>query len=159
MWWPIGRQPLVPAAGQDRRVPVFGAFNPHNGHLHAHLLPRKNSESFLAHLEGLRHAYPRLHILLFADNCSIHHSLRVQRYLADHRNDLTVIWNAAYTPELNLIERYWGHLKATATNNYFFGTVAKLEQAIRDAVRAFNRSSSLGMFCYLEFMQPFRKTA
>jgi transposase len=159
MWWLVGKQPVVPSAGQDRRIAVFGSFNPQLGRLHIHLPGRKNAASFVAHLKGLCQIYPNQHLLIFLDNCSIHHAKMVQRFLADHCDRMTLIWNAPYTPELNLIERYWGHLKAKATNNYFFGTVEKLESAIRRAVRDFNRSPALRMTCNLQFMRPLRKAA
>ena len=44
----------------------------------------------------------------------------------DHRGRLTVIWNATYAPNLNLIERFWGHLKRSAIHNYYFETVENL---------------------------------
>lgn len=159
MWWLVGEQPVVPSAGQDRRIPVFGSFSPLLGRLHIHLPGRKNAAGFVAHLKGLCQIYPNQHLFLFLDNCSIHHAKVVQRFLADHPDRITLIWNAPYTPELNLIERYWGHLKAKAINNYFFGTVEALESAIRQAVRDFNRSPVLRMACNLEFMRPLRKPA
>ena len=74
--------------------------------------------------------------------------------------ELTPIWNATYAPELNLIERYWGHLKATATDNYFFGDEQRLRQAIREAVTVFNRSGKLRMeLATLEPRQTIRKAA
>ena len=56
-----------------------------------------------------------------------------------------LIWNAPYTPELNLIERYWGHLKSTSLNNYYFETVEQLEDAIRAAVTRLNRRGQARM--------------
>ncbi len=87
--------------------------------------------------------YRGRHLFVFLDNCSIHTSKRVQRFWADHKEQLTPIWNAPYTPELNLIERYWGHLKAKAIHNDYFGDEASLRAAIRQAVAAFNRSHVL----------------
>ncbi len=157
MWALIGVQPVVPSAGQNRRVPVFGSLNPITGRLSVDLPGRKNSEAFLSHLKTLRKTYPGRHIILFTDNCSIHHAKKVARYLAYNRDHFTAIFNAAYTPELNLIERYWGHLKSKATNNYFFGTVDELATAIRDAVRDFNRSRTLRMNCYRNSCKHFEK--
>jgi len=159
MWGLIGEQSTVPSAGQNRRVPVFGSLNPISGRLTVNLPGRKNAEAFLTHLKTLRKAYQGRHIILFLDNCSIHHAKKVRRYLADHKKHFTIIWNAAYTPELNLIERYWGHLKAKAINNYYFGTVEELEVAICDAVHDFNRSGKLRMNCNLEFMHSLRRIA
>jgi len=159
MWGLVGRQPEVPSAGQDRRLPVFGSLNPLTGRLHAHVGGRKTAAGFVAHLEALCRAYPGRQLLIFLDNCSIHRAKLVHRFVADHRARLRLLWNAPYPPELNLIARYWGHLKAKAINNYFFGTVQELEEAIRQAVRDFNASLVLHMHCHLELLRPLRKGA
>ena len=38
-----------------------------------------------------------------------------------------------------LIEGLWGYLKRSALNNYFFGDIASLEEAIHDAFRTLQR--------------------
>jgi transposase len=159
MWAPIGEPCTVPSAGQNRRVPVFGALDARSGKLVFLLTERKRSAEFIAFLRLLLATYRDKHLFLFLDNCSIHYSKAVRRFLADRGANLTIIWNAPYTPELNLIERYWGHLKAKAINNYFFGTVEELESAVRQAVRDFNRSPTLRMKCNLGFMRSLRKVA
>ena len=155
----MGKQPVVPAAGVDQRVPVFGALDALTGRLLAHTPGRKNSAGFLEHLGQLLRAYPHRHIFLFLDNSSIHHAKVVKRFLADQADQVTVIWNAPYTPELNLIERYWGYLKAKAIHNYFFETKAALETAIWEAVCDLNRSEELRMTVHLGFLHPLHKAA
>ena len=121
-------------------MPVFGGLDACTGRLHILLTERKRGADFIAFLTLLLRRYKGRHIFLFLDNCSIHHSKLVQRFLADHSNRITLIWNATYCPELNLIERYWGYLKSSAINNYLFESVTALRQAIRDAVTKMNRS-------------------
>lgn len=159
MWGLIGKQPIVPSAGQDARIPVFGSLDPLSGRLITQIAERKNSSAFIDHLRALLRIYNGLHIFLFLDNCSIHHAKAVARFLADHKDRIPVIWNAAYAPELNLIERYWGHLKAKAIHNYFFETKFALETAIRDAVRDLNHSNSLQTLVRLDFLRATRKIA
>jgi len=81
------------------------------------------------------------------------------RFLADHKRQITLIWNATYTPELNRIERYWGHLKAKAIHNYFFGTLENLKVAIREAIAVFNRSKSLNLKCLVDMSYSLREVA
>ena len=160
MWCRRGEQPKVPSAGQNRRVPVFGALDAHTGKATVYLAERKRGADFIVFLKLLLRRYRGRHVFVFLDNCSIHTSKLVQRFWADHRAELTPIWNAAYTPELNLIERYWGHLKATATDNYFFGDEEHLRAAIRAAITAFNRSGKLRMqLATLETRQTISKAA
>jgi len=155
----IGRQTRIPSAGQNRKVPVFGALDPSNGRLTAGLLGGKNSACFILFLKRLLLMYPGKHIFLFLDNCSIHHAKAVMRFTADHSDRLTFIWNATYAPQLNLIERYWGHLKAKAIHNYFFETREKLERAIRDAVHAMNRSRKIKMSLHLHTLNSLFEAA
>jgi len=53
-----------------------------------------------------------------------------------------MIWNATYAPNLNLIERFWGHLKRSAIHNYYFETVENLEKAVIKAVGMLNRQKN-----------------
>jgi transposase len=133
------------SAGQNKKVPFFGSLNAATGKVTVDLTPRKRSADFIAHLKQLLRLHRGQHVWMFLDNCSIHNSKVVQRLVADHADQLTLIWNAPYTPELNLIERYWGHLKSTALNNYFFETIEQLENAIRSAVRYLNKKGEAKM--------------
>ena len=110
------------------------------GEVTAMITSRKRSAEFLQFLHWLMNdVYQNYrHVYLFLDNCSIHHTKAVQHFLTDHRERLTVIWNATYAPNLNLIERFWGHLKSAAIHNYYFETVDNLENAIINAVDRIN---------------------
>ena len=155
----IGEQTRIPSAGQNRKVPVFGALDPHSGRLVAGLFGRKNSACFILFLKQLLRLYAGKHIFLFLDNCSIHHAKVVMRFLADHPDRISVIWNATYAPQLNLIERYWGHLKAKAIHNYFFETQERLEKAIRNAVSVMNRSEKSKMTIHLHTLKSLSDAA
>jgi transposase len=159
MWWPIGKSCEVPSAGQNRRVAVFGALDAVGGRLTSLLTDRKRSVEYLQFLRLVLCRHKDRHIYLFLDNCSIHSSKVVMRFFADHKDRITPIWNAPYTPELNRIERYWGHLKSKAIHNYFFGTLNNLKAAIREAIARFNRSKSLNMKCLIEVAHSLHKAA
>jgi len=122
---------------------------------------KKRSGEFLDFLRWLLEELyaDREHVYLFLDNCSIHHTKAVRQYMDAHRDRLTVIWNATYAPNLNLIERFWGHLKRSAIHNYYFETVENLEQAILRAVRRLNRQSHHPLRLQLQTMQTLLKAA
>lgn len=152
---------IVPSAGQNRRVPVFGALDALTGEVSAMITAKKRSGEFLDFLRWvLEDVYAdRKHVYLFLDNCSIHHTKAVQKYMDNHRDRLTVIWNATYSPNLNLIERFWGHLKRSAIHNYYFETVENLEKAIMRSVRAINRSKKHPLRLQLQTLQTLRQAA
>ena len=121
--------------------------------------PHKRADDFLGFLLHLIGRYQPRHLVLFLDNCSIHTAKRVQRVVADLKDRVTFIFNAPYTPELNLIERYWGHLKSKAINNYYFGTLEDLTAAIYEAVTALNRARRLRMILHLDTVRLHRGAA
>jgi transposase len=142
MWAPRGSPIVVPSAGQNRRVSVFGALDL-SGELSCMIADRKRSVEFLEFLRWLDETvYPEVETLfLFMDNCSIHKTAAVLAYFQARRDKIKVIWNAAYAPNLNDIERIWGQLKRSSVNNYYFETVEKLEAAVLQAIRCRNRSA------------------
>ena len=159
MWGLIGEECIVPSAGQNRRAPVFGALDAQTGRVTFLLTERKRSAEFIVFLKHMLRRYQGRHIYLFLDNCSIHWSKIVRRFFADHTKELTPIWNAPYTPELNRIERYWGHLKAKAIHNYYFGTLDDLKTAIREAIHSLNRSRKFQMTLSFDILHPLRNAA
>ena len=152
---------IVPSAGQNRRVPVFGALDAMTGEVTALIAAKKRSIEFLEFLRWLVDDIyaDRDHIYLFLDNCLIHHTKAVREYTAAHCDRLTIIWNATYAPNLNLIERFWGHLKRSAIHNYYFETVDNLEKAIMDAVNRLNRQKDHPFRLHLQTVQTLVQAA
>jgi putative transposase len=131
------------------------------GEVSAMITDKKRSPEFLSFLVWLLEDIyaDRDHLFVFLDNCSIHHTKAVQRYIDDHRERLTVIWNATYAPNLNLIERFWGHLKPATIHNYYFETIQNLEKAIMKAVDALNRNADHPLRLHLRTAQSFPQAA
>ncbi len=152
---------IVPSAGQNRRVPVFGALDAMTGEVSAMITSKKRSTEFLEFLRWLLEDIyaDRDHVYLFLDNCSIHHTKAVRKYIDDNRDRLTVIWNATYAPNLNLIKRFWGHLKRSAIHNYYFETVDNLETAIMKAVNTLNREKDHPFRLHLHTVQTLLQVA
>ena len=142
-------------------MPVFGALDAMTEEVSAMITTKKRSAEFLDFLRWLvEDIYrDRDHIYLFLDNCSIHHTKAVREYMGAHRDRLTIIWNATYAPNLNLIERFWGHLKRSAIHNYYFETVENLEKAIMDAVNRLNRQKDHPFRLHLQTVQTLLKAA
>jgi len=139
VWTLRGQRPLVPAAGQNRRLCVYGAFNYRNGQTHYLVHPKKNARQFLSFLRQLLEANRKRFLVLVLDNASYHSTSSILDLLAEHEEHVFVVWLPVYSPELNAIEGLWGYLKRTATNNYFFGDIERLEDAIDRAFHELNR--------------------
>jgi transposase len=92
---------------------------------------RKNSDTFIAFLEQLAAEYPTQSLIVVMDNASYHHSAKVQAYLSLLEHRVSMFWLPQYSPDLNLIERFWLHLKQTiASHNKLYRSIADLRQQV-----------------------------
>jgi hypothetical protein len=58
---------------------------------------------------------------------------------------------------MNLIERFWGHLKRSAIHNYYFETVDNLEKAIIKAGEMLNRQKNHPLRLHRQIVQALLK--
>jgi len=123
---------VVPAAGTNRRLCIYGALNYRTGQSHYMVHPKKNATQFCDFLRQLLEAHSERRLILVIDNASYHVTKAVRQLLAEHSDHVMVIWLPPYSPELNLIEGLWGYLKRSALNNYFYGGIENLEAAIHE---------------------------
>lgn len=136
VWARVGEPARVPAAGNDEKVTVFGAWNFRTQRFSWHLCERKNSEEFLTFLRQLLEGKPpEKRYILVLDNAGYHRANKVQEFLEQHEGQIEPFWLPPYSPELNLIEYVWGYLKEHVTNNYFFGEINLLIEALIAACR------------------------
>ena len=94
---------------------------------------------FNVFLEQLLNAKRGRRVILVLDNASYHVTNKTLDLLASHDDHVFVIWLPKYSPELNAIEGLWGYLKRSGTNNYYFGSVERLETALDQVFAALNR--------------------
>ena len=68
--------------------------------------------------------------MLILDNTRIHHAKRIQPFLADHRQTLTLLFLPPDSPQRNPIEGLWGWLKSSVIHNVFFQSVKAIIAAV-----------------------------
>ena len=112
-WHRTGRQPVVPAAGTNRRLTVFGSVEALGRGRVEVLTARADSAGFERFLMALdaRHAATGRHVVLVLDNGSCHTSKVTRRALAARLDWLEAIFLSRYSPHLNPKEREWRSLK------------------------------------------------
>lgn len=138
MWARIGRQPRIPSPGQNEKKVVYGGVDYATGKITTMISDTKSGFHFIAFLTLLLRTYAGRRIRLVCDNARYHHTRAVQDWLDGHRRRIEVYWLPAYCPDLNLIERLWGHLKRTALSNVLFAGITDLVKAFQRGVRAVN---------------------
>jgi transposase len=100
---------------------------------------RRMQEAFAAHLRHVGRAYPRdrhPRVVLTIDNAPWHRGGPVTEALAENPH-LELYRLPAYSPKLNLIERFWKLLRRRATHNRLFETLAELKASVRNSLRYF----------------------
>lgn len=152
-------RPVVPAAGTNRRLCVYGALNYRTGQSHYMVHAKKNSQQFTEFLRQLLEANSERRLVLVIDNASYHRTKAILALLAEHADHVFVVWLPKYSPELNLIEGLWGYLKKSALNNYFYGTVESLEMAIHDAFAELQQHPETALSLAYKTSTDLRKTA
>ena len=64
------------------------------------------------------------------DNASAHHAMAMQAFLSLFEHRVLVLWLPTYSPDLNLIERFWKHLKLRITANRLFASLPDMFAAL-----------------------------
>jgi transposase len=159
VWTIRGVRPIIPAAGSNRRVCVYGALNYRTGQSHYMVHPKKNAQQFAEFLRQLLEHGSEHRLALVIDNASYHRTQAVLNLIEDHRDHVFVIWLPPYSPELNLIEGLWGYLKRSALNNYFFGDVESLERAIHETFAYLQQNPHTALSLAYRTNTNLRKTA
>ena len=95
------------------------------------VLEKLSSDCLIRYFEWLfLQIYPDEHLVLVMDNASSHHSKAMKAFFALFEHRLTVLYLPAYSPDMNLIERFWKHLKQRVTSNRLFADVTHMLNAI-----------------------------
>jgi transposase len=140
-WMRRGQQRRLPAAQRPQAtLHLFGAYNWRTSAVCLHTAQAKNADRFIDYLEQLLTVeYPSERLVLVLDNAPFHHSKQVQAYLSLFEQRVLVCWLPPYSPDLNLIERFWKHLKDHLLANKLFLSLPALASHLQHFVAAQNQ--------------------
>ena len=164
-----GQRPLVGTRDCKDLLYVFAVVNVVTAALPSNLLEsparakqttaksktRRMQEAFAAHLRHIARLYPaerHKRVVLIIDNAPWHRGRPIDDALADHPH-LEFYRLPSYSPQLNVIERFWRVLRRRATHNRLFDRLADLKRSIRSSLCYFQtvrgRVRSLVAKCYI----------
>lgn len=146
-----GFRPTVGTRDCKDLLYVFASVDTVGGQLHTNTLEsparakrttgesktRRLQEAFAAHLRHLAARYPAgLHkrVVLAIDNAPWHRGGPVNEVLAE-QSHLELYRLPSYSPQLNVIERFWKLLRRRATHNRLFRTLADMKRSVRNRDR------------------------
>jgi hypothetical protein len=96
--------------------------------------------AFAAHLQDIARMYPATtspEVIITIDNAPWHRGARVEAILAAHPH-LHLYRLPSYSPQLNVIERFWRVLRRRATHNRLFTSMAALRTTLRSNISYFH---------------------
>jgi DDE superfamily endonuclease len=143
-----GHRPLVGTWDNKDQVYCVAALNVVTGRLTTRLLEQparstaKTGQSkqqrlqgaFAAHLRDIARAYPASaypEVVITIDNAPWHRGGVVDQVLEAHPH-LRLYRLPSYSPQLNIIERWWRVLRRRATHNRLFASMAALRGTLRN---------------------------
>jgi transposase len=124
-----GQQKRIPALrpGSKQHRHILGAYSWNTDTISWKVTDWKNSRTFLEFIEYLLvKCYPTGRLVLVMDNVSYHKSASVLAALSLFEHRLLILWLPPYCPQLNLIERYWKHLKDLACTNKLHNSIEEV---------------------------------
>lgn len=150
-WMRCHQQKLIPAPGQQEWHHLFGAYNWADDTIVYTTATSKNSDSFVAFLDHLTQTFTEVDvpIVLILDNASYHHSYATQAAFALLAPEkIMPIFLPVYCSMLNLIERYWRHLKDFACANKLYPDMVQLIQVVEKCLQSQNDFQNVDRFTY-----------
>jgi hypothetical protein len=143
-----GHRPTVGTWDNKDQVYCFAALNVVTGQLTTRLLeqPARSKArlgqskqqrlqvAFAAHLRDIARAYPASQypeVVITIDNAPWHRGALMAQVLVAYPH-LRVKRLPSYSPQLNVIERFWRVLRRRATHNRLFATMAALRVTLRN---------------------------
>lgn len=142
-WMRKGEQKCLPSARRPQETAhFFGAYNWNSAHVSLQAAHAKNAASCIAFLQHLLlEQYPHQKVVLVMDNAPFHRSNAVQAFLSLFEHRVLVFWLPPYSPDMNIIERFWKHLKDRILANKLFLNIPALLARVSDVIVAQNRPS------------------
>jgi transposase len=127
----------VPQPKRRQSKTIFGALDLASQRIYWKQAPRGNAGAFIAFLHQLHQSFPDQLLVLILDNCSIHRSKKVRAFVAK-TPWLELQPLAPYSPEYNLIERFWHWLKRKIYGCKSYKTIDEIIAKIRKLIWHYN---------------------
>ena len=150
-WMKRGCQKRIPTPGKQQWHHIFGAYNWATDEIIYTIAPERTSDAFIAFLEHLvRQHTTRRPLVIVLDNGSIHRSRATQAAFAVLEEQLLPLFLPKYCSQLNPIERFWKHLKASACANKLFPDMPTLVASVEHCLQQQNDVNASSRFMFLK---------
>lgn len=126
-WIKRGKRHLIKSNTGRQRLNINGALNVADLEAVVRFEEKINAETTIDLLRDIERAYPRAPIItIICDNARYYRAQSVRDYLTTSRIELVFL--PPYSPNLNLIERFWKFFKRHVLYNTYYETFADYEE-------------------------------
>ena len=142
-WMKVHEQKCLPANTQPRSGCLLaGVIDWLSAEVWCQAIDKLSSDCLISFFSWLfLEVFPDERLVLVMDNASAHHAASMKAFLSLFEHRVIVIYLPTYSPDMNLIERFWKHLKQRVTANRLFASVNHMMEAIQTELIAQNRSN------------------
>ena len=141
-----GTKPVCPFQQVFRYTYLFGAYSPVNGDHFELEMPNCSTECFQLFLEHFARTRKGQLNILQVDNAAFHKAKRLK--LPDN---VVLLFQPPYSPELNPAEKIWWRIKRAATN-IAFASQKELSQFLAEQIRTITDKEVINT-CNFEYYQ------
>jgi transposase len=96
-----------------------------------------NSKTFKQFLEYLLTVFEKIYLIL--DNVRYHKAKKLEPFLEENKERLTLFFLPPYSPELNAVEPVWKNTRKDSTHNRYFATMKCLTRAVQTRFRIYQK--------------------
>jgi transposase len=136
-WIAIGKRFAIKGQEGRKRLNLMGAYDPKTGEAivrNYETLNQESTKDFLRYLKALNSDKT---IYIIWDNARYQHAKSVKEEA--EKLGIIIIYLPGYSPNLNLIERYWGYLRKKVLLNKYYETF----DDFKESILSFSRSRSM----------------
>ncbi len=137
-WTPPGLRAQVRAQFIREYTHVFSAVCPRDGQSFCLILPYADSEAMQIFLKQLSRRFRRYRVVLVLDGAAWHRSQPGEAF-----NNIRLLFQPAYSPEVNPVEHLWEHLREKYLRNCVWDTLEALETQLVHILKEVSQSKKV----------------
>jgi transposase len=130
-----------------QRINILGAYDPKNAEEIIYEYATLNQETVIDFLKRLSKRNVGINIHLICDNAKYFYAKAVRK-MAEELG-IKMIYLPEYSPNLNLIERYWGYLRKKVMINKYYETFEQFKNAILTFSRSKSKKKKIDLLNYI----------
>jgi len=146
-WIAVGKLFAIKSQDGRKRINLMGAYEPKTGEVVVIEYETLNQESMIDFLIMMkkRNSVKRIHII--CDNARYQLANSVKQKAKEL--GIKLIYLPEYSPNLNLIERYWGFMKKKVLVNQYYETFDKFKEAIMTFTKSKSKRLKKALLNYI----------